>query len=177
MGHDTEAAYASSEIADILTQNQDSFFGNIGSKGKWSIYAGRESGYSWPLADGVILAENTSADGVRIAFEYKRPNEGVHGVLTAIGQSYAYLEKGYDAAIMAIPAAYSSHSDPGGHANRILESATPDIPISIYTYSPPNLSAARPFENRHFPPEVPKGGERPCGGGKGRNLNAVGARP
>lgn len=148
MGHDTEAAYASSEIADILTRNQDGFFGNIGNRGKWSIYAGREAGYSWPLADGVIQAENTSSDVVRIAFEFKRPNEGVHGILTAIGQSYAYLEKGYDAAIMAIPAAYSSHSDPGGHANRILESATPDSPISIYTYNPPNLSAARPFENR-----------------------------
>lgn len=148
MGHDTEAAYASSEIAGILTKNQDKFFGNIGQKGAWSIFAGREAGSAWPLADGVIQAENTSNDVVKIAFEYKRPNEGVHGILTAIGQSYAYLEKGYDAAIMAIPAKYSSHTDPGGHVNRVLEAASPKCPISIYTYSTPDLSATRPFEDK-----------------------------
>jgi hypothetical protein len=147
MGHDTEAAYASSEIADILTKNQRHFFGNLGGSRPWSIYAGRESGSVWPLADGVIQAENSTAV-VRIAFEYKRPNEGVHGILTAIGQSYAYLEKGYDAAIMAIPSSYSSHSEPGNHVKRIVEAASPKCPISIYTYTPPDLSATRPFLNR-----------------------------
>ena len=32
MGHDTEAAYASSEVADIIMLNQNSFFGNYGTK-------------------------------------------------------------------------------------------------------------------------------------------------
>lgn len=113
-----------------------------------AVFAGREAGSVWPLADGVIQAENTSSDVVKIAFEFKRPNEGVHGILTAIGQSYAYLEKGYDAAIMAIPAKYSSHADPGGYVNRVLEAASPKYPISIYTYSTPDLSATRPFEDR-----------------------------
>ena len=148
MGHDTEAAYASSEIAGILTANQNHFFGNIGQRGRWSIFAGREAGSVWPLADGVIQAENPSNKMVKIAFEYKRPNEGVHGILTAIGQSYAYLEKGYDAAIMAIPEKYSGHDDPGSHVNRILEAASPKCPISIYTYLTPDLSATRPFEDR-----------------------------
>lgn len=148
MGHDTEAAYASSEIAGILTEKQDRFFGAAGNKGRWSVYAGREAGCVWPLADGVIQAENTVSEVVKIAFEYKRPNEGVHGILTAIGQSYAYLEKGYDAAIMAIPEEYASHSDPGGHVRRIVDAASPKCPISIYTYGAPDLSAARPFENR-----------------------------
>ena len=148
MGHDTEAAYASSEIAGFLTQSQDRFFGNLGSRGQWSIYAGRESRYAWPLADGVIQAENTSANPIKIAFEYKRPNEGVHGILTAIGQSYAYLEKGYDAAIMAFPSEYSSHPDPGGHVNRILEATSPKCPISVYTYQEPDLSATRPFKDK-----------------------------
>ncbi len=148
MSHDTEAAYASAEIADILTQNQDAFFGKIGGKGGWTVYAGREKGYKWPLADGVIEAENARVkEDVRIAFEYKRPNEGVHGILTAIGQSYAYLEKGYRAAIMAIPAQYSSHPTPGDHVRRVIEAVSPKCPISIYTYNSPDLSAKRPFQN------------------------------
>lgn len=148
MNHDTEAAYVSSEIADILTRRQDSFFGGLGTRNEWTIYAGRENGHVWPLADGVIQAENPTSDDIRIAFEYKRPNEGVHGILTAIGQSYAYLEKGYDAAIMAIPCRYSSHSSPGDHVKRIVESVSPQCPISIYTYTSPDLSATRPFHDR-----------------------------
>lgn len=145
MSHDTEAAYASSEVADIIMLNQSSFFGGIGTGGSWSVYAMREGGHQWPLADGVILAENTTANDVKIAFEYKRPNEGVHGILTALGQSFAYLDKGYDASVMVIPEKYSSHSNPGQHIKRVIDSTSPNSPISIYTYETPNLSATRPF--------------------------------
>lgn len=148
MSHDTEAAYASSEVADIIMLNQNSFFGNYGTQGAWSVYAGREGGHQWPLADGVILAENSTHSDIKIAFEYKRPNEGVHGILTALGQSFAYLEKGYDASVMVIPEAYSSHSTPGQHVRRVLEATSPDVPISIYTYKSPNLSATRPFHGK-----------------------------
>lgn len=148
MSHDTEAAYASSEVADIIMLNQNNFFGNFGTQGAWSVYAGREGGHQWPLADGVILAENSTHNDVKIAFEYKRPNEGVHGILTALGQSFAYLEKGYDASVMVISEAYSSHSMPGQHVKRVLESTSPDVPISIYTYKTPNLSATRPFHGK-----------------------------
>ena len=65
-----------------------------------------------------------------------------------MGQSFAYLEKGYDASVMVIPDRYSSHSAPGDHVKRVLEATSPDIPISIYTYSTPNLSATRPFLDR-----------------------------
>ena len=145
MSHDTEAAYASSEVADLIMHNQTSFFGNMGTAGVWSVFAGREGGHQWPLADGVICAQNSTHADVNIAFEYKRPNEGVHGILTALGQSFAYLEKGYDASVMVIPSKYSSHSSPGQHVKRVLEATSPDIPISIYTYDDPNLSATRPF--------------------------------
>ena len=106
MSHDLEAAYASSEVADLLTQNQNIFFGGMGNNSPWSIYAMREGSNQWPLADGVLLAENTNHSDIKIAFEYKRPNEGVHGILTALGQSFAYLEKGYNASIMVIPEKY-----------------------------------------------------------------------
>ena len=102
MSHDVEAAYASSEVAELITLNQAHYFGSMGTRGAWSVFAGREGGHQWPLADGVLSAQNTSTNDVNIAFEFKRPNEGVHGILTALGQSYAYLEKGYDASIRKI---------------------------------------------------------------------------
>ena len=145
MSHDVEAAYASSEVAELIMQNQANYFGTMGTAGAWSVFAGREGGHQWPLADGVLSAQNTTSNDINIAFEFKRPNEGVHGILTALGQSYAYLEKGYDASVMVIPERYSSHSAPGEHVCRVIDAVSPDIPISIYTYSPPNLSATRPF--------------------------------
>lgn len=148
MSHDTEAAYASSEIADMIMRNQAAFFGSMGTRGLWSVCAMREGGHQWPLADGVILAENTTHRDVKIAFEYKRPNEGVHGILTALGQSFAYLEKGYDASVMVIPAQYASHRAPGAHIRRVIDATAPDIPISIYTYTAPDLSAVRPFQGK-----------------------------
>ena len=147
MSHNTEAAYASAEIASLIQTNQGQFFNGIGTPGAWSVSAGREGQWRWPLADGVISAVNPTKN-LKIAFEFKRINEGVHGILTALGQSYAYLEKGYDASVMAIPSQYSSHNDPGGHVKRIVEATAPDIPIWIYTYDTPNLSATRPFQNK-----------------------------
>lgn len=148
MSHDTEAAYASSEVADWIMQNQNDYFGNLGTRGSWSVYAGREGSHQWPLADGVILAQNATHSDVKIAFEYKRPNEGVHGILTALGQSFAYLEKGYNASVMVIPDKYSSHSTPGDHVKRVLEATSPEVPISIYTYREPDLSSIRPFQGK-----------------------------
>lgn len=148
MSHDIEAAYASSEVADMIMNNQHQYFGNMGTAGMWSVSAMREGGHQWPLADGVIFAENTTADDVKIAFEFKRPNEGVHGILTALGQSFAYLEKGYDASVMVIPEIYSTHTSPGEHIKRIIDLTSPASPISIYTYSVPNLSATRPFKGK-----------------------------
>ncbi len=148
MSHNIEAAYASSEVADIIMRNQAGFFGTMGAAGAWSVFAGREGGHTWPLADGVINAQNTTASAVNIAFEFKRPNEGLHGILTALGQSFAYLEKGYNASVMVIPASYVSHSNPGEHIKKVIEATSPDVPISIYTYEPPNLSASRPFQGK-----------------------------
>ena len=49
---------------------------------------------------------------------------------------------------MAIPEQYTSHTTPGQHINRVIQSTAPDIPIFIYTYKSPNLSATRPFQGR-----------------------------
>ena len=145
--HNTEAAYASAEIANIIQTRQHQFFNGLGISGEWSLFAGREGGSRWPLADGVISATNPQKQ-INIAFEFKRNNEGLHGILTALGQSFAYLEKGYDASIMAFPSRYSSHLSPGEHIDRIIQSTSPDIPIWIFTYDDPDLSSTRPFFNR-----------------------------
>lgn len=153
MSHDTEAAYAYGEIADEIQIRSGSFFGSIGAGGTWSLTAGREGSSQWPLADGVIQAINsrstkTTSYDVNLAFEYKRPNEGLHGVLTAIGQAFSYIDKGYDASVICIPESYSSHKSPGAHAKQVIETNTPDAPIVIYTYSTPNLAAMRPFAGK-----------------------------
>lgn len=148
MSHDMYAAWASSEIAEIIMNKQNSFFGSMGTSGGWSVYAGRESGRQWPLADGVVVAENTGSDSVKIALELKRINEGLHGILTALGQSLAYLEKGYDASVVVIPEQYTSHLTPGSHLKNIIDVTTPDCPVTIYTYSEPNSTSLKPFHNK-----------------------------
>ena len=147
MSHDMQAAWAVTEIAQLISQRQESFFSNITTSGQWSVYASQESNKRWPLADGVILADHASGS-VQMAFEFKRKNEGVHGVLTAIGQSLAYIEKGYAASIIAIPETYQSHESPGLHAKSIIDKANIDSPILIYTYAEPDPSKLRPFNGK-----------------------------
>ena len=148
MNHDIQAAWASSEIAEILMTKQSSFFGNWGTPKGWSVYAGRETGRVWPFADGVIYADNITHNTIKIAIEYKRQNEGLHGILTALGQSLAYLEKGYDASIIIIPETYVSYQSPGDQIKNIIESTIENPPISIYTYKSPNSSSKKPFSGR-----------------------------
>lgn len=150
MSHDSEAAFASGEIADIIQGKSASFFGTLTAGGTWSLSAGREGSTVWPLADGLIQAVNSKStvDDVNIAFEYKRPNEGVHGILTAVGQSLAYIEKGYDASVICIPKAYISHADPGTHVRNMIETTAPNAPITVYVYDTPNMANTRPFHGK-----------------------------
>ena len=145
MNHDIQAAWASTEIAEMLMDNQSSFFGSYGTPRGWSVYAGRETAREWPIADGVIYAENATHAPLRLALEYKRSNEGLHGILTALGQSLAYLEKGYDASVVVIPKAYVSHPNPGEHIRNIIDTTIDKPPICVYTYDTPAMSTKRPF--------------------------------
>lgn len=150
MSHDSEAAYASGEIADIIQSKAGLFFGTLTAGGTWKLSAGREGSTVWPLADGLIQATNSkpTVSDVSIAFEYKRPNEGVHGILTAVGQSLAYIEKGYDASVICIPKSYISHADPGTHVKNIIDTSAPDAPISVFVYDTPNMASTRPFNQK-----------------------------
>ena len=148
MSHDIQAAWAASELAYLFTKNQNTIARALGARDGWSFYASREGRREWPIADGLIVAENATVAPLKIAIEYKRPNEGLHGILTALGQSLAYLEKGFDGSVIVIPGEYESHRTPGGHLDRVLQRTAPDMPVSIYTYSAPDTTTATPFRNR-----------------------------
>ncbi len=153
MSHDSEAAFAYSEIANDIQLRAPKFVGSIGQGGTWSLTAGREGGSIWPRADGIIEATNSKTTkitnyNVNMAFEYKRVNEQLHGILTAIGQALAYIDKGYDASVICVPNAYPSHQTPGAQISQIINTNYPDAPIAVYTYLPPNLSALRPFAGK-----------------------------
>lgn len=153
MSHDSEAAFAYSEVANDIQAKAPKFFGSIGRGGTWSLTAGREGGSLWPKADGIIEATSSKSTkvtnyDVNMAFEYKRVNESIHGILTAIGQALAYIDKGYDASVICVPNMYPSHKTPGAQINQIINTNYPDAPITVYTYLPPNLSAMRPFAGK-----------------------------
>ena len=152
MSHDSEAAFASAEIADIIQSKSSKFFGTLATGGTWALSAGREGNSKWPLADGLIQAVSSKpkVNDINIAFEYKRPNEGLHGILTAVGQSLAYIEKGYDASVICIPKIYPSYSNPGEHVKRVIDTTAPDSPISIYVYDAPNMANVRPFKGKIY---------------------------
>ena len=147
MSHDLQAAWAASEIAYLFNHKQDIITSGLGTPGEWSFYTSREGKRIWPIADGVIVAENPTAS-LKIALEYKRPNEGLHGILTALGQSLAYIEKGYNGSVIIIPKEYDSHRLPGEHLSRVLQRTAPDMPVSIYTYSEPDTTATTPFRDK-----------------------------
>ncbi|PAF19123.1 hypothetical protein, partial [Terribacillus saccharophilus] len=87
------------------------------------------------FADGVIVIEENATNKYKLAVEFKRVNEGIHGILTALGQSQAYLKKGYHGTIIIIPAEYSTHSAPGEYLKSVIDLIAENLPIMIFTYS------------------------------------------
>ena len=79
----------------------------------------------WPLADGVISFQGTATAEFVVAIEYKRVNESIHGILTALGQALAYIEKGYSAAAIVIPATYPTHASPGAFLDAVIQRNKP----------------------------------------------------
>ncbi|QSB10848.1 hypothetical protein JTI58_04010 [Lysinibacillus fusiformis] len=132
MSHDLLASISSASIANILTDQSTLFTSE--TINNLSIYASREGKTSWPFADGVIVIEEEATVKYKMAVEFKRVNEGIHGILTALGQSQAYLKKGYNGTIIIIPEVYNTHEAPGEYLKSVLDLVGEDLPIMIFTY-------------------------------------------
>lgn len=151
MSHDIEASYAAAEIARELLAAPANCFASPPAAGRLSVYAAREGRHAWPHADGVIelaVAGGPTALDYSIALEFKRPNEGLHGILTAIGQSHAYLRKGYAGSVIVIPEAYSGLTDPGAYVREVLDLTSQNEAIGVFTYRRPDMSKVSPFAGR-----------------------------
>lgn len=134
MNHDVEAAFAASELADFFDKNQKKIFEIYKRPGEWTITAGACSDKNWPFPDGKISAANGTKGDVQIALEYKRTNENVHGILTALGQAFAYISKGYQGTAIVIPDNYPTCSNPADQLVNFINAANTKAPIGVYTY-------------------------------------------
>ncbi len=146
MSHDLEAAWASTELARKIISNPEICFSKTVGL---NAYAGRDGNKVWPYADGVIDLETTYENKkYLIAVEYKRVNEGTHGVLTAIGQSHAYLKKGFSASVMIVPQEYPSLNNAGDYISDVIKETSGRDDIGICTYSHPDSSSSSPFKDK-----------------------------
>ena len=148
MSHDLYASWATAELAQMFKANPDNCFANNPTD-TYEVFANRESGRHWPIPDG-RLSIDVLNDRFEMALEMKRTNEGLHGVLTAIGQSQAYISpaKGYTASVIVVPDSYSSYDDPGPYIESVLTHVNPDLPIGVYSYSEPDTSIPSPFKRK-----------------------------
>jgi hypothetical protein len=98
----------------------------------------------------IKLAVTSGGDPVEysIALEYKRPNEGLHGILTAIGQAHAYIRKGYSGAVMVIPPNYPGLAQTGPYVNDVLAQTSRCDSIGVFTYNQPDMSSVQPFASK-----------------------------
>jgi hypothetical protein len=151
--HNEEADFAGSELARMFVADSGLCYSeiNVRDRPNFSAFATNEHGNSqWPIADGIISLVKTGTNNGQddIALEYKRISEGVHGLLTAIGQTLAYLDKGYNGAVMVIPREYSSHNNPAEHVISVLNTNGIDSRVGVFDYTPPNKDYSHPFGGR-----------------------------
>ncbi|MEJ6695652.1 MAG: hypothetical protein QNK51_07490 [Chitinophagales bacterium] len=148
MSHDLYASWATAELAQMFKANPNDCFA-LNPTSTYDVFANRESGRHWPIPDGRLSIDVVSSR-FEMALEMKRTNEGLHGVLTAIGQSQAYINpaKGYTSSVIVIPDEYSSHDSPGPYIESVLNHVNPNLPIGVYSYAAPDTSIASPFRGK-----------------------------
>jgi hypothetical protein len=147
MSHDLYASWATVEISRMVKADPLLLLATGVSASGLDVFANRESGRIWPIPDGRVTAE-TPAIKFEVALEMKRTNEGLHGILTAIGQAQAYLHKGYSGSAIVIPRAYDSHATPGNYVSEVINNTRGDLPIGVFIYDMPDTTSASPFLNK-----------------------------
>lgn len=148
--HNAEADFAGSELARMFAADASLCYEEAGVPNALSASASNEASSSlWPRADGVIVLLEGAGDARRdIALEYKRPNEGVHGLLTAIGQAHAYIDKGYNGVAIVIPAEFPTLPQAGEYVARVLNDVSQSKAIGVFAYQTPDTTLAAPFSGR-----------------------------
>lgn len=151
MSHDAWASFASVELArDCLSVSTNWF--DAGAPSQYQSYATRDPSPGWPLADGAIeIDEIPKGYNALAAVEFKRINEGRHGILTGIGQVQAYLSKGFSASVLVLPSQYDAVERldaPGEYAAAVLNTHSPASPIGVFVYDDPDLTSTSPFLGR-----------------------------
>lgn len=149
-GHNSEADFAGSELARMFAAAPSLCYTPSTLPTSLSTSATYEPSSSpWPKADGLItLLEGLGGPQRDIALEYKRPQEGIHGLLTAMGQAHGYLHKGYHGAAIVIPRIYSTHSSPGKYVSEVLSQISGNKAIGVFEYDPPDASNPAPFSGK-----------------------------
>jgi len=151
MSHDLYASWVTTELTRLLKEDKDVMFEGVNIDTKnITLYANRESGRVWPLPDGRITMDVNNKN-IEVALELKRTNEGLHGVLTAVGQALAYLKKGYDVSVIAVPEKYHSYDKPGQYIKELIDQTSAESNIIVVTYSEPDESKLSPFKNKLKP--------------------------
>jgi len=148
MSHDLYASWVTTELSSLFKSDPTVVFEGLGiPSSDITAFANRESGRVWPIPDGRISLDVQSQQ-IEVALELKRTNEGLHGVLTAIGQSQAYLKKGYDISVIAVPDKYDSYENPGIYIKELLDFVDKYSNIVVVSYGSPDESQASPFHGR-----------------------------
>lgn len=148
--HNIGADFAASELARMLVAVPSLCYQDGGVPTSISCNASYEPSTSpWPKADGVVsIVEPGGTIRREIALEYKRKQEGIHGLLTAMGQAHGYIHKGYSGAMIIVPSAYSSLASPANYVAEVLDCISGSKAIGVFRYDDPNPSSATPFAGR-----------------------------
>lgn len=148
--HHVGADFAASEIARMLAADPALCYPVGHVPGGISGSAAYEPSSSpWPKADGVIsILEPGGTVRRDIAIEYKRQQEGIHGLLTAMGQAHGYVHKGYSGALIVIPSVYSTHPAPAGYVADVLDKISGNKAIGVFRYDDPDTTSATPYAGR-----------------------------
>lgn len=148
LSHDLYASWVTAELSSMFKSDPEILFQNKNiTPAEITSFANRESGRVWPIPDGRISLEVNSNE-IEVALELKRTNEGLHGVLTATGQSLAYLKKGYDTSVVVVPDKYDSFANPGHYIKQLLDSVDPNLNIIVVSYSDPDETKPSPFKGK-----------------------------
>lgn len=147
MSHDLYASWATTELSRLIKTAPNILLTGPGPFNNVTAFANRESGRTWPIADGRISID-VNPNKFELAIELKRTNEGLHGILTAVGQAQAYIHKGYSGTAIIIPNNYDSFPNPGAYLTTLLNYTKSDFNIGVFSYDVPDLTNASPFFNK-----------------------------